>query len=118
MAVSFHNGQLQIIYKGEECKIKLTDIEYIEAEEWLCKICTADTNYMCAVRFGKLCYQLSEYGFLRCHKGYAVNIRQVTAANSTRLMLKSGRILPVGRAYKNSVIAFFDKNHAKNNSAQ
>lgn len=118
MAVSFYNGQLQIIYKGEKYKIKLTDVEYIEAEEWLCKICTADMNYMCAVRFGKLCCQLSEYGFLRCHKGYAVNIRRVKEAASTRITLTSGRIIPDGRVYKNSVIAFFDKNHVKNNSAQ
>ncbi len=118
MAVSFHNGQLQIIYKSVERKINLKDIEYIEAEEWLCKICTANVNYICAVRFGKLCCQLSEYGFLRCHKGYAINIQQVKEALSTRIMLTSGRIIPVGRAYKNSVIAFFGKNHVKNNSAQ
>lgn len=109
MAVSFKNEQLQIIYKSVECKIKLTEIEYIEADEWLCKICTADMNFTCAVRFGKLCGQLSEYGFLRCHKGYAVNIRQVKEAASTKIMLTSGKTIPVGRAYKNSVRDFFEK---------
>lgn len=106
MAVSFYNGQLQIIYKGEEYRIKLTDIEYIEANEWLCKIFTADKDYMCAVRFGKLCYRLSEYGFLRCHKGYAVNICQVKESTSIRITLTSGRIIPIGRAYKNRVMDF------------
>ncbi len=118
MAVSFYSGQLQIIYKSEEYKIKLTDIEYIEANEWLCRICTPDMNYTCAVRFGKLCRQLSEYGFIRCHKGYAVNIHQIKDVASTKITLTRGRIIPVGRVYKSRVMDFFDKKHGFDNFLQ
>lgn len=108
MPVSLHDKQLRIIYKTEEFNIQLIDIEYIEASEWLCKIYTADMSYICAVRLGKLCHQLSEYGFFRCHKGYAVNIHQVKKATSTKILLTSDRMIPIGKAYKNIAMAFIN----------
>lgn len=97
------HGILQVNYKGYEQMVRISDIEYIEADRWRCKICTADKVIICAKRMNRLCGMLAEYGFVRCHKGFAVNIGRVSCFRSKEIILLSGRTVPIGRAYKNSL---------------
>ncbi len=42
--------------------------------------------------------------FLRCHRGYIVNLQQVYSYNANRILMTSGEEIPIGRLYKESVV--------------
>ena len=114
MPVAIDRAQLWVSYKGKMSVIDLCAVEFIEAEEWLCKIYTAHETVLCAVRLGHLCQQLKAYGFIRCHKGYIVNIRNVRSATSSAIVTSSGRIVPIGRSYKERFKTFVTMRTDKN----
>lgn len=91
---------IDLTYKQQ---VNIYDIEYIEADEWRCKIYTVCDEIICAKRLRDLSSLLSRYGFIRCHKGYIVNTAMIDKIVSARIFLKSGKDIPLGRAYKKSV---------------
>lgn len=100
MPISIQKEKMQIAYKGTLHSVSLSDIEYVEADEWRCKIYTNKQEFVCAVRLGALCSQLSQYHILRCHKGFAVNLLRMKNIDSREVTLVSGKRIPVGRSYK------------------
>ena len=94
---------IDLTYKQQKQQVNIYDIEYIEADEWRCKIYTVCNEFICAKRLRDLSSLLEGYGFIRCHKGYIVNTAMVGKIVSARIFLKSGKDIPLGRAYKKSV---------------
>ena len=94
---------IDLTYKQQKQQVNIYDIEYIEADEWRCKIYTVCNEFICAKRLRDLNALLEGYGFIRCHKGYIVNTAMVDKIVSARIFLKSGKDIPLGRAYKKSV---------------
>ena len=94
---------IDLTYKHQKQQVNIYDIEYIEADEWRCKIYTVCDEIVCAKRLRDFSSLLAGYGFIRCHKGYIVNTAMVGKIISARIFLKSGRDIPLGRAYKKSV---------------
>ena len=94
---------IDLTYKQQKQQANIYDIEYIEADEWRCKIYTVCDEIVCAKRLRDLSSLLAGYGFIRCHKGYIVNTAMVDKIVSARIFLKSGKDIPLGRAYKKSV---------------
>lgn len=98
---------IDLTYKQQKQQVNIYDIEYIEADEWRCKIYTVCNEIVCAKRLRDLSSLLAGYGFIRCHKGYIVNMAMVDKIVSARIFLKSGKDIPLGRAYKKSVQRIF-----------
>lgn len=94
---------IDLTYKQQKQQVNIYDIEYIEADEWRCKIYTVCDEIVCAKRLRDLSSLLAGYGFIRCHKGYIVNMAMADKIVSARIFLKSGKDIPLGRAYKESV---------------
>lgn len=94
---------IDLTHKQQKQQVNIYDIEYIEADEWRCKIYTVCDEIVCAKRLRDLISLLAGYGFIRCHKGYIVNMAMVDKIVSARIFLKSGKDIPLGRAYKESV---------------
>lgn len=75
------------------------DIIYVEAAGKTQKIFPAETNEPFFVRCSlqDLEKQLLPMGFIRIHKGFAVNYRYIQKITSRAIVLDSGESLPVGR---------------------
>ena len=43
--------------------------------------------------------------FLRCHRGYIVNLHRVYSYNAVRILLTDGEEIPIGRAYRDSSVS-------------
>lgn len=98
---------IDLTYKQQKQQVNIYDIEYIEADEWRCKIYTVCNKIVCAKRLRDLSSLLAGYGFIRCHKGYIVNTAMIDKIVSSRIFLKNGKDIPLGRAYKKSVQRIF-----------
>ena len=107
--MSEQNKIVSFVYKQYEQLVNISDIEYIEADEWLCRICTYDREIICAKRLKHLQSIFEKYGFVRCHKGYIVNLAKAAKLTSAKITLKSGKTIPLGRTYKNIVRREFER---------
>ena len=101
--LSVQNEVVSVEYKQVRQTIDISEIEYIEACEWLSIIYTSDRNIICAERLKDLQTAFTKYRFIRCHKGYIVNMSKVTEINSRNIFLSSGAVIPIGRAYRDGV---------------
>lgn len=101
--LSVQNEVVNVEYKQVRQTIDISEIEYIEAREWLSIVYTSDRNIICAERLKDLQTAFTKYGFIRCHKGYIVNMSKILTTNSRNIFLLSGTIIPIGRAYKEMV---------------
>lgn len=101
--VSVQDNVVNVTYKSSKQTIDVSEIEYIEACEWLSIIYTSDKNIICAKRLKDLQEAFIKYGFIRCHKGYIVNMFKISKINSKNIFLSSGAVIPIGRAYKETV---------------
>lgn len=98
---------IRIMYKGTEDWISMFDVEYIEAEEYLSKLNTAGETIVCAKRLGFLCEKFASYGFVRCHKGFVVNLNKIKRVRAAEITLASGNRIPIGRVYKKEIMAAY-----------
>ena len=62
-----------------------------------------------------MAFELAAYGFVRCHKGFAVNVRHIKSLHSHEIVLDSGRIIPIGRVYKQTIWAAYENHIRKSN---
>ncbi len=105
MVETIHQGEwIRVGYKGNVCFVRVADVEYIEAEEWLCKLNTAEHTIVLGKRLGVVCKRLSAHGFVRCHKGFVVNLSKIKKMGAVEILLQSGKRIPVGRVYKKELL--------------
>lgn len=80
-------------------KIDLGDILYAESRKDYIRVVTRDRVIVAKYRLGDLEIELAEKGFLRIHRSYIVNLRQVTAFSAGELEIGKEQ-LPVGDSYR------------------
>lgn len=88
-------------YKGEDFKIRIKDIVYIEITGRVANIHTARGSYKMYVQMTALEKELEGGGFIRCHRSFLVNnefIRSVK--NDSAFELFTGEAVPISRGYK------------------
>ena len=110
MTETMHQSEwIRVQYKGIEKQVPVNEVEYIEAEEWLSKLNTANATIVFAKRLGMLCSQLEPFGFVRCHKGFVVNLNKIKRLRSAEILLVSGKRIPVGRVYKKEIMEAYQQ---------
>lgn len=86
--------------------IPLTEILYIEAMEGYVKIYRE--NDVCTVSrviLKNIGNQLPEKDFIRIHRSFIIQRSKVRSFNKREVILKNGKVLPIGRQYSNDVTA-------------
>jgi len=92
--------------EGEQIKIPVNKIYYIEAASHTLCICTEEKVYETRMTITEAEKSLSD-GFIRCHRSYLVNIRYMAQISKTDVILDGGKMLPLARsAYKDVNQAF------------
>lgn len=101
------SAAMSITVKQEYANInvRLTDIEYIEAMENYAKIYKLSGECIISHTSMKGLMEMLPTGlFIRTHRSYIISARQVRNFTRQEIRLNSGKILPVGRQYADSVI--------------
>ena len=89
---------------GKEFIVKISEIEWLEASGNYVNLHVQGRTYPTRNTLAKLVDEISEQGFCRIHRSYAVNLDAVEsisnlASGSGEVTLKSGRVLNLSRRY-------------------
>ena len=76
----------------------MADILYIESQDHYMNIYTRDREHHVPESLSELQKRLTE-DFVRCHKGFIVNMSYIYEYGSKRISLKNQKEIPVGRKY-------------------
>lgn len=88
---------------GENIKLKLQDIGYIEADSNYVNVVTADKTYRFRDTLSALEKRLDPKGFIRIHKGFLINGEKMHILKADSLEMEGGTLLPIGRSYADEV---------------
>lgn len=93
-----------VLQKAQEIvRILVEDIYYIEASGNYIDIYTKNGIERYRTTLANMENELKGRSFLRCHKGYLVNIRHINRMKNNEIELTDGSKLPVGRNYEKEV---------------
>ena len=98
--------ELVITKAGEIVKVPLCDISYIESEGNYLNIRTSEEIIRHRETMSNMENELKGKYFIRCHKGYLVNVNYIEKMKMSELIVKCGKeeaIVPVGRSYEKDV---------------
>lgn len=107
-AIDEHKGNnftFTISGKHEIAKLYADDILYIEAFGHKVIVHTRERDYTGNERFNAVYQTLMPYGFVQCHKSYAVNVRHISSIKKGAFVNLTNEIkIPIGRKYNTEVI--------------
>ena len=104
--LEFRKQELVITKAGEIVKLTLCDINYIESEGNYLNIRVGEEIIRHRDTMSNMENELKAKDFIRCHKGYLVNVNCIEKMKMSELVVKCGNeeaILPVGRSYEKDV---------------
>jgi DNA-binding LytR/AlgR family response regulator len=92
----------------KKVKIFLDDILYIESLKEYIRITTHEKSIMTKFQLGEMEELLSRQDFLRVHRSFIVARHKIEAFSATEVEV-GGKPIPVGRSYKELVLAVIEK---------
>jgi DNA-binding LytR/AlgR family response regulator len=101
--------ELQIKHDGLPVNIPFSSILYIQSFGNYLKIYTDKRMYLISDTLTNIITKLSE-NFQRTHKSYIVNLKRVTKATRTNLILEQNKV-PISATYKVSVFEKLEKSN-------
>ena len=105
ISVELENMNENIVVKTSDktFAIKKDDIIYIESQGNYVNIYIEDGCEKVRETLGNMEKELFQNDFVRCHKGYIVNVKCINKITSGELLLNNGIHIPVGRNYEKGV---------------
>lgn len=102
-------GRLRVQTGKGEGLLRYDDIESLEAARNYVTIHAAGREYLVRDTMAALARRLADGPFLRVHRSHIVNLDQIEeirpAGSGQRIRLRSGREIPLGRAYRSALDA-------------
>jgi DNA-binding LytR/AlgR family response regulator len=96
---------------GKILKINLLEIDFIESMSEYVKIYLSNnTHIVTLMRLKSLEDHLPRDGFMRVHRSYIVNTRNITTIEKNRIVFYGKIYIPVSEQYKADFKKFIDKN--------
>jgi len=89
--------------KERMIKLFLQDILYIEAERSYCRIHTKETEYLLSIPLREIEDKLQADYFLRIHRSYIINLRQVDEVAENHIVVAQ-KVIPIGKSYKDEFL--------------
>jgi len=85
--------------------LKLEDIEYITVFNHTSVLYTINRKiHRINLSLKNLLEEKLDKMFVRCHRGYIVNLKHIKEINRNKIMLNDSVVIEVGRAYKSDVV--------------
>lgn len=96
---------------GKHVRVDLAEIDYIESVSEYVKIFTSDRkSLMTLMRLKNLENSLPKDSFMRVHRSYIVNIKNITTIERNRIVFYGTTYIPVSDQYKAEFRKFIDEN--------
>lgn len=103
------HDRLFIKVKERLVRLMLTDILYLEADDYYCKIYTKDKDYLATKTLKKINAQLpADAPFFRCHRSYVVNLNRITEIGELYVFLDQHKV-PLSRSKRAEILALVNK---------
>ena len=99
-------------YNGYAFRTSLEDIYYISISNHVATLHTKNGNFEYYRQMKDLCDELSDCGFLRCHRSYMVNLHHVHVMRSDGVFVLDNQehtVIPIGIRYKKIAEDFYLK---------
>lgn len=87
----------------ETFRVEKRKILYLESDKRQLRLYTEDEGFCFYGSLDRAEEDLGE-SFLRCHKSYLVNLKQVQRYSREQISLKGGAVVPIGRSYAKECI--------------
>lgn len=88
----------------KQIKIYLKDILYIEGLKEYLRIVTTEEKVICYLALAYMVEKLPSDQFIRVHRSYIVNLKNIKSFSSTEVNI-AGKTIPIGRHYKQSALS-------------
>lgn len=98
-----------IRWKESVSVIELRDILYIEARGRHIRVFTQNDTLECVGMISREQERLKDYGFVKSHQSYLVNLDAIKYVGNTKIQLKNNALVPVSRSLKTPVKEAFAK---------
>lgn len=92
----------------KKVKMFLDEILYIESLKEYIKIVSMDKSILTRFQLGQTEYLLKNNNFLRIHRSFIVAKDKIDAFSATDIEIQ-GKLIPIGRSYKEEVYAHLEK---------
>ncbi len=92
---------------GKFDKVKIADINYLQAEGSYCKVYTDTKQYLLTCNLNSFHKKLDSE-FVRIHRSYAINSSKITSVNSDKVFIGDDSF-PVGRSHKDELKRILSK---------
>lgn len=97
---------LLLFIDGESFKIKLDDIDYIEALSHKSRVGCKENEYVINLPISEIEKKLNK-NFIHCHRSYLANLKNISRISKTDIFFDSGKSIPVSRRMFNSANTSF-----------
>lgn len=98
---------LWVQQRGEMMRLDATDLDWVKAEGEYVRLHFGDRSFLIRSAITRMSEELRDLGFVRVHRSILVNPARLRAVRSsrsgTKLLLRSGLELPVGRKFRKAV---------------
>ncbi|MBC7874897.1 MAG: response regulator [Ferruginibacter sp.] len=102
------SDRIFIRHKEKMVKLMIADILYVEAERNYSRIFTTNNEYLLSVTLKTIEEKLPERLFMRIHRSWLVNLRQVEAVGEDFVMV-ANREVPLSENLKGELLAHMQK---------
>jgi len=105
-----HNVNKSIFVKSKEhlVKIKLDDIQYIEADSCYCTIKTKNASHVIVSTLKKFTQSVQHDPLKRIHRSYIVHLQHIEKIGDSYVMIGQ-KMIPVGRSYREELFNSINK---------
>lgn len=100
----------------KKVRVNFNDIVFVESLKDYVRITTEDSKLVTKLQISELEHLLTKLKFFRIHKSYLVNLKMVKSYTATQVEIK-GKIIPVGRVYKEAFLKEMAQYEAKRNQS-
>lgn len=97
------SDRIFVRHKDHMVKVFLKDILYVSAERSYCHIHAKESEYLLSMPMRKLAEQLHSSDFLRVHRSYVVNLRQIDMVADDHLVI-GDKAIPVGKEQRGELL--------------
>jgi len=99
----------QIYCTGKERFIEVKDILYIETYSRHLRLVTHKEKIEYIGKIKEEEHKLADYGFLRCHQGYLINMKYILKPGNGIFVLTENIEIPISRQLKNEAMSKYNK---------
>jgi DNA-binding LytR/AlgR family response regulator len=96
-------------YKGKITVLEVKDVIYIETYNRHLRVTSTTGAFEYLGNIAEEEKKLAEFGFLRCHKGYLVNMHYIFRPENSMFELTSKDKVPISKHYKSEALAIYNK---------